>query len=67
MTKNPIAIGAMTFVVAFLAGAVSSQLLRGDPNLSPSLVTAAAMGITFGAFTQWQNSKKSKSGSDDSQ
>ncbi|WP_339750393.1 hypothetical protein [uncultured Rubinisphaera sp.] len=64
--SNPIVIGIITGVVSSAAGAITSQLTRGDLNLIPSIVGGVAFGLTFGAITQWQNNKKSQANSDDS-
>jgi len=64
---NPIVLGVVAGAVSFLAGAVTSQVTRGDLNLIPSLVGGVAFGVVFGALMQWQNNKKSTPESDDSQ
>lgn len=64
--SNPIVIGIITGVVSSAAGAITSQLTRGDLNLIPSIVFGLTGGVAFGAITRWQNNKKSQANSDDS-
>ena len=68
MRSNVIVRAIISFVVAFIVTVVIHLLWNGEPRLIQAVVTGVTNGIIITAVQHyWQNKKKSKSDTSDSQ